>query len=105
MEINGSSALVVGGAGGFGEATVRRLVEAGAKVVIADMAEDKGKALEDALDGRALFVQTDVTSESSVDAAIAAAVELAPRMKPGIVSTYSTWCLAVQAWRRSICGK
>ena len=45
MEIKGSSALVVGGAGGFGEATVRRLAEAGAKVVIADMAEDRGKAL------------------------------------------------------------
>ncbi len=85
MEIKGSSALVVGGAGGFGEATVRRLAEAGAKVVIADMAEDRGKALEDALDGRAVFVQTDVTSESSVDAAIAAAVELAPLRSTVIV--------------------
>ena len=78
MELKGSSALVVGGAGGFGEATVRRLADAGARVVIADMAEDRGKALEDQLTGRAVFVHTDVTSEDSVDAAIAAAVELAP---------------------------
>jgi NAD(P)-dependent dehydrogenase (short-subunit alcohol dehydrogenase family) len=85
VEIKGSSALVIGGAGGFGEATVRRLAEAGAKVVIADMAEERGKALEDALDGRALFVQTDVTSESSVDEAIAAAVELAPLRSTVIV--------------------
>ena len=33
MQIAGSSALVVGGAGGLGEATVRRLVGAGAKVL------------------------------------------------------------------------
>ncbi len=78
MELRGSSALVVGGAGGFGEATVRRLADAGARVVIADMADDRGKALEDALDGRALFVHTDVTSEESVDAAMAAATELGP---------------------------
>src|ERR1700753_4164358 len=85
VEINGSSALVVGGAGGFGEATVRRLVEAGAKVVIADMAEDKGKAPEGATTGRADFVDPDVTSESSVDTAVAAAAELAPLRSTVIV--------------------
>ena len=42
MEISGSSAFVTGGAGGLGEATVRRLVAAGAKVVIADLAKEKG---------------------------------------------------------------
>lgn len=78
MQLNGSSALIVGGAGGFGEATVRRLHAAGAKVVIADLAEEKGKALAAELGENALFVQTDVTSEESVDAAIASAVELAP---------------------------
>src|ERR1700742_2658462 len=36
MQIAGSSAIVVGGAGGLGEATVRRLHGAGAKVVVAD---------------------------------------------------------------------
>jgi NAD(P)-dependent dehydrogenase (short-subunit alcohol dehydrogenase family) len=45
MQISGSSAVVVGGAGGLGEATVRRLVAAGAKVVVADLADEKGKAL------------------------------------------------------------
>ena len=49
MQIAGSSAIVVGGAGGLGEATVRRLHAAGAKVVVADMADDKGKALESEL--------------------------------------------------------
>ncbi|TQM11234.1 SDR family NAD(P)-dependent oxidoreductase [Pseudonocardia kunmingensis] len=78
MELNGASALVTGGAGGFGEATVRRLVKAGAQVVVADMAEDKGKALEDALGSAVRFVPTDVTDEASVDNAIAAATELGP---------------------------
>ena len=76
MELSGSSALVVGGAGGFGEATVRRLAGAGARVLIADLAEDKGKALAVELGTAARFVPTDVTSDDSVDAAVAAATEL-----------------------------
>ncbi|HMD45588.1 MAG TPA: SDR family NAD(P)-dependent oxidoreductase [Acidimicrobiales bacterium] len=78
MQINGSSALVTGGAGGLGEATVRRLVAAGAKVVIADLAKDKGEALAGELGSAAVFVETDVTSEDSVKAALARAAELAP---------------------------
>ncbi|RBM21957.1 3-hydroxyacyl-CoA dehydrogenase [Prauserella sp. PE36] len=71
MQISGSSAIVVGGAGGLGEATVRRLHAAGAKVVVADLADDKGKALEDELGVR--YVRTDATSEDDVQEAIAAA--------------------------------
>lgn len=78
MELKGASALVTGGSGGFGSATVRRLVEAGAKVVIADLNEEKGKALADELGDAAVFVSTDVTSDESVDAAIAAAEKLGP---------------------------
>ncbi len=52
MQISGSSAIVVGGAGGLGEATVRRLSAAGAKVVIADLADDKGKELAGELGAR-----------------------------------------------------
>jgi len=79
MELNGASALVVGGAGGFGEATVRRLAAAGVRVVIADLAEDKGKALEADLGQDAVqFVPTDVTSEASVTEAIAVATGLGP---------------------------
>ncbi|WP_026343042.1 SDR family NAD(P)-dependent oxidoreductase [Nocardia sp. BMG111209] len=76
MQINGSSALVVGGTGGLGEATVRRLHAAGAKVVVADVADEKGKQLEDELGIR--YVHTDATSEESVLAAIAEAEALAP---------------------------
>jgi NAD(P)-dependent dehydrogenase (short-subunit alcohol dehydrogenase family) len=78
MDLKDVSAIVTGGAGGFGAATVRRLVGAGAKVVVADLAEDRGKALADELGEAARFVSTDVTDEESVAAAIAAAGELGP---------------------------
>lgn len=76
MQISGNSAVVVGGTGGFGEATVRRLHEAGAKVVIADVADAKGKALEDELGVR--FVHADATSTDDINEAIALAESLAP---------------------------
>ncbi|MBO0855836.1 MAG: SDR family NAD(P)-dependent oxidoreductase [Nocardia sp.] len=76
MDISGSSALVVGGTGGLGEATTRRLHAAGVKVVVADVADDKGKELVDELGIR--YVHTDATSEESVQAAVAEAQSLAP---------------------------
>jgi NAD(P)-dependent dehydrogenase (short-subunit alcohol dehydrogenase family) len=78
VDLKDVSAIVTGGAGGFGAATVRRLSAAGAKVVIADLAEDRGKALADELGATARFVPTDVTDEDSVAAALAAAGELGP---------------------------
>jgi NAD(P)-dependent dehydrogenase (short-subunit alcohol dehydrogenase family) len=78
MELNGSAALVTGGAGGLGEATVRRLVAAGAKVVIADLATEKGQALAEELGQAAAFVETDVTSEDSVTRALDRAAALGP---------------------------
>jgi NAD(P)-dependent dehydrogenase (short-subunit alcohol dehydrogenase family) len=76
MQISGSSAVVVGGTGGLGEATVRRLHAAGAKVVVADVADEKGKALEQELGVR--YVRTDATAEDDVRAAMAEAAGLGP---------------------------
>ena len=47
MQIDSAGALVSGGASGLGEATVRRLHGAGARVVIADLNREKGEALAD----------------------------------------------------------
>jgi NAD(P)-dependent dehydrogenase (short-subunit alcohol dehydrogenase family) len=76
MHISGSSAVVVGGTGGLGEATVRRLHAAGAKVVVADVADEKGQALEQELGVR--YVRTDATDEGDVRAAMAEAAALGP---------------------------
>jgi NAD(P)-dependent dehydrogenase (short-subunit alcohol dehydrogenase family) len=81
----GASAIVSGGAGGLGEATVRRLHAEGLGVVIADLADDKGKALADELGDRAVFVSTDVTSEDSVQTAIDEANNLG-RLRYGVVA-------------------
>ena len=64
-------ALVSGGASGIGEGIVRRFVREGAAVVIADVDEAKGMALADELGEHAVFVSTDVVSESSWQVAIA----------------------------------
>lgn len=70
------SALVTGGASGMGEATARRLADAGAYVVIADRDATKGEAVAAELGGR--FVPADITSEEQMIAAVDAAVEGAP---------------------------
>jgi NAD(P)-dependent dehydrogenase (short-subunit alcohol dehydrogenase family) len=76
MTFEGSVALVTGGAGGLGEAAVREFVRVGAKVVIGDLSEERGKRLADELGAQAVYVPTDVMSDESVGAAIAAAREL-----------------------------
>src|SRR3954468_19525814 len=75
-QFNGASAIVSGGAGGLGEAAVRRLHAEGLGVVIADLSVDKGKALADELGSRAAFVSTDVTSEESILGAVEQANQL-----------------------------
>ena len=65
------AAIVTGGASGLGEATVRRLVAARAKVAIFDLQREHGAKV--AAETGALFCDTDVTSERSVEAAMAKA--------------------------------
>ena len=73
--LDGKVAIVTGGAGGIGSAGVSRLSEAGAKLVIVDLDADRAKAAADALDGEAIGVGADVSTEAGVDAYIEAAVE------------------------------
>src|SRR3954451_10102309 len=76
MDITGASAIVTGGASGLGEATSRLLAERGAKVVVLDMSDDKGKALADELGGA--FCHADVTNTDEVIAAVETAKEMGP---------------------------
>jgi NAD(P)-dependent dehydrogenase (short-subunit alcohol dehydrogenase family) len=76
MNINGASVVVTGGASGLGAATVRRLTEEGAKVVILDLPTSPGQQV--AADLGASFVAADVTDPDSVNAALDAAEGLAP---------------------------
>lgn len=56
----GRTALVAGGASGIGAATVRRLADEGARVVIVDRDEARGTELAAALSGRGAFLPCDV---------------------------------------------
>ncbi|MEO1064343.1 MAG: SDR family NAD(P)-dependent oxidoreductase [Actinomycetota bacterium] len=76
MNLTDASAIVTGGASGIGEAAARQLAAAGARVVIADLNEDKGQAVASELGG--LFVKCDVSSEEDGAAAVAAASEMGP---------------------------
>src|SRR5688500_14497346 len=62
MELSGASAIVTGGASGLGEATVRRLHNAGVAVTILDRNAEAGEALAKELGGSANFAQADVTN-------------------------------------------
>jgi NAD(P)-dependent dehydrogenase (short-subunit alcohol dehydrogenase family) len=70
--------IVTGGASGLGAATARYLHSQGAIVVVFDMNVAGGEAVAASLGENAAFVQCDVTSAESVDAAIAAAREHGP---------------------------
>jgi NAD(P)-dependent dehydrogenase (short-subunit alcohol dehydrogenase family) len=78
MHIEECSAIVTGGASGLGFATARALAEAGASVVIVDLASSAGQDAADNLGGRALFAAADVTNEEQVQAAVQEASDMAP---------------------------
>ena len=71
MKVNGTAAIVSGGASGLGEATARDLAAAGCRVLVADLNETRGTELAKELGGE--FARTDVTDEQSVAEAVAAA--------------------------------
>jgi 3-hydroxyacyl-CoA dehydrogenase / 3-hydroxy-2-methylbutyryl-CoA dehydrogenase len=75
MRIEGSAAIVVGGASGLGEATARALHERGAVVTVADVNAEKGEALAGELGDGTRFVACDVREEEQVRTAVRAAVE------------------------------
>jgi NAD(P)-dependent dehydrogenase (short-subunit alcohol dehydrogenase family) len=78
MEIDAISTVVTGGASGLGLATVRRLVDGGADVVIADLPSSDGAAVARELGSPVQFVPADVTSEDQMEAVYDAAVERGP---------------------------
>jgi 3alpha(or 20beta)-hydroxysteroid dehydrogenase len=63
----GKVALITGGAGGHGAAEARAFVREGARVVIADVAEQAGKALAEEIGAGAEFVVLDVSDETAWD--------------------------------------
>ena len=73
MRLEGTSAIVTGGASGLGEATARALAAAGVKVALFDRDATRGPQVAQEIDG--VFCQVDVTDEASVDAGFVQARE------------------------------
>lgn len=75
LRLEGSVALVTGGASGLGLGAARLFVTGGAMVVLADINEERGVAEAATLGGSARFVRCDVSDPEDVAAAVAGAVE------------------------------
>jgi 3-hydroxyacyl-CoA dehydrogenase / 3-hydroxy-2-methylbutyryl-CoA dehydrogenase len=95
MRIEGSSALVVGGASGLGEASARLLHQRGATVTIADLNAEKGQALASELGIE--FVACDVRKEDQVQAAVERAAAADGGLRIAI-------CCAGIGWAQKIAG-
>ena len=73
MQLEAKSAIVTGGAGGLGAATVRHLHELGVSVVVFDQASDRAEALAEELGSGVAGIGGDINDDSAVTEAIAAA--------------------------------
>ncbi|WP_164860684.1 SDR family NAD(P)-dependent oxidoreductase [Rhodococcus sp. X156] len=76
LDLTATSSIVTGGASGLGEASARQLAARGAKVVILDLQDDKGKAVAESIGGE--YVRADVSDPDQVIAAVEAAEKLGP---------------------------
>jgi NAD(P)-dependent dehydrogenase (short-subunit alcohol dehydrogenase family) len=72
--LDGRVAVITGGASGIGEATVRLFVDEGCRVVVADVLDERGRRLVDAIGKSAVYVHADVSQEPQVQAAVEHAV-------------------------------
>ncbi|MFB5676802.1 SDR family NAD(P)-dependent oxidoreductase [Paenibacillus terreus] len=103
-------ALITGGASGIGAATARLFVAEGAKVVLVDLNEDKGKAFEaelKALNADALFIKANITSEEEVAHIFKQAVEAFGKVdivfnNAGIGRVHSSHDLDYAEWRNTV---
>src|SRR5580658_7618173 len=73
--LDGKVALITGAARGIGGETARLMVEAGAKVAVADMLDERGRETARTLGDAAIYVHLDVTREDDWIAAVAAVTE------------------------------
>ena len=89
MELNGTTAIVSGGASGLGEAAARELAKAGALVVVADLSEERGRTVAGDIGG--LFARTDVSDEASVAGAVAVASGTGHPLRAAVSCAGITW--------------
>jgi NAD(P)-dependent dehydrogenase (short-subunit alcohol dehydrogenase family) len=75
VDLSTARAVVSGGASGLGYATAKRVIDAGGYAVLLDVNSEQGETSAASLGERAKFIQTDVSNEEAVRAAMRAANE------------------------------
>jgi NAD(P)-dependent dehydrogenase (short-subunit alcohol dehydrogenase family) len=70
MELKDTTSIITGGASGLGEATARLLLEAGGRVALLDMDQERGKNLAEELGEKAIFFPLNVVQHEDVDAVV-----------------------------------
>ena len=106
--LEGKVAVITGGASGIGEGSVRRFVGEGARVIIADLDEERGAALAAELGDSTRFLRTDVSAEGDVAAAIDHAIREFGRLdvmfnNAGIVGVVGRIAeTSAEAWDRTV---
>ena len=80
MKLQGKTAIVTGGASGFGEGIVRRFAEEGARVIVADRNEAAAQALAEELGDKRLGLRVDVANAADVTALVEQTLELTGRL-------------------------
>lgn len=103
-------AVITGGASGIGAATARLFVSEGAKVVLVDLNEEKGKAFEQelkALNAEALFIKANITSEEEVAGIFKQTIEAFGKVdtvfnNAGIGRVHASHDLEYSEWRNTV---
>ncbi|WP_042224681.1 SDR family NAD(P)-dependent oxidoreductase [Oceanobacillus manasiensis] len=103
-------AVITGGASGIGAATAKLFVSEGAKVVLVDLNEEKGKAFEEELKAQgaeALFVKANITSEEEVAKVFKQATSIFDKVdivfnNAGIGRVHSSHDLEYSEWRNTV---
>lgn len=109
-KLQGKVAVITGGASGIGAATARLFVSEGAKVVLVDLNEEKGKAFErelKALNAEALFIKANITSEAEVAQIFKQAIEAFGKVdvvfnNAGIGRVHASHDLDYSEWRNTV---
>ena len=108
MRLEGKVAIISGAANGMGEAEAKLFASEGAKVVIADMAEDEGRKVEAEIaeaGGEAVFIKLDVTSEQNWKEVVSATVSRFGKLdilvnNAGISGSHDKDIMSTDAWDR-----
>lgn len=110
FNLSGKAAIVVGGAGGIGEATAKMYAGKGAKVAIVDCkdnCEEVAGAIRKEFGVETIGIKCDVTSQESVDAMMKKAVEAFGEINilaamPGFVDLYRAEEIAISSIEKHI---